>query len=632
MRTRFLTVAVVLLPVLGWPAGSSLRNPAIRSPVGVATAPVSNYRGGLVTTPVPIDATADLSMTGNLRGGKAFRGNVPYRSTSDIGLNPGSSSINSHRATPSLSSFLRDAAGPEDIGRRSAAGYGARPYYSPSEAVARTVPGGGGVFAPRGADESFAARRQRQSAPTSLFALESGSGSQVLQGGETTATAAGLQRFQTQHVPLSESLTPSDGTFVRGLSAGLSDVERLTPAQAVAARRHGDRLKPEHFREQSRRPLLDARGDSAVENRGVLIGDGRYQPEASGPIAPGASVLDGAVIRSRFSPADSFKMSSDSVPGPGNRNDFATSQFDGARETPGYALPSRDTVGSQPAPGERHGEILGRIKRQLDELNRSVESRLKATPGDGQNVGASASADSSHLLTAREPRVGSKTVTPMTAAGGLGHIESGRQNRFESRTTAGLDTAQKIRSLPDSATGIDRAEISVEAKRVMGRHKSPDSFAADKFSQHLRAAEDHLRAGKYYKAADSFAMASVYRSDDPRALAGRSHALFAAGEYVSSALFLSRALAVSPEHAKVRIDFVTILGGSNRLAGRIADIEQWFSRSGSGQLQLLLGYVYCQAGRLNEAGRAIETARAKMPRSVAVAAITAAINDAAARR
>ena len=72
-----------------------------------------------------------------------------------------------------------------------------------------------------------------------------------------------------------------------------------------------------------------------------------------------------------------------------------------------------------------------------------------------------------------------------------------------------------------------------------------------------------------------------------------------------------------------------LLDGSNRLADRVADIERWFTRSGSGRLQLLLGYVYYQTGRISEAKRAVEAAGMKMPQSPAVRAIVAAISDAA---
>ena len=73
------------------------------------------------------------------------------------------------------------------------------------------------------------------------------------------------------------------------------------------------------------------------------------------------------------------------------------------------------------------------------------------------------------------------------------------------------------------------------------------------------------------------------------------------------------------------------MGDRSRLAGRIAEVEQWFARSGSPRLQLLLGYVYFQTGRLNEATKAIEAAYTKIPQSPAIAAVKAAIAAAATR-
>jgi tetratricopeptide (TPR) repeat protein len=163
----------------------------------------------------------------------------------------------------------------------------------------------------------------------------------------------------------------------------------------------------------------------------------------------------------------------------------------------------------------------------------------------------------------------------------------------------------------------------------MGSNKNIKSISADKFNRHMRAAEDYLRAFRYYKAADSFALALIYVPNDPQALMGRSKALFAAGEYVSSALFLCRALTNRPDYAKSKIDLVTLLGDRSRLAGRIADLEQWSARSGSPQLRLLIGHVYLQTGRLNEASKAIEAAGAKMPQSGAVGAMKAAVAAAA---
>ena len=187
MKTRWLIFAVVLLPTFGLSGGFSVRNPAIRNPVGNSTAPVSSYSSGLIEIPVPIDTTADLSITGNLRHGKHFRGNVPYRSISDFGPDPASSSINSYRSTPSLSSFLRDSAGSEDFRRRSSVGFAARPYYSPYESVARTVPGRTEVLLPQGTGSGFDIHQNGYSAMNRLFTMESMPKQNVTTEAEITA-------------------------------------------------------------------------------------------------------------------------------------------------------------------------------------------------------------------------------------------------------------------------------------------------------------------------------------------------------------------------------------------------------------------------------------------------------------
>jgi tetratricopeptide (TPR) repeat protein len=181
----------------------------------------------------------------------------------------------------------------------------------------------------------------------------------------------------------------------------------------------------------------------------------------------------------------------------------------------------------------------------------------------------------------------------------------------------------------DELGQMSRVEIASEARRIMGPHASPESLSDAKFNEHIGAAEEHLRAGRYYHAADSFSLAGVYKPDHPAVLAGKSHALFAAGEYVSSALFLSRALAAFPEYVRVDVDLTALLGGQDKIARRLADIEQWYARSGSGQLQFLLSYAYYRTGRLTEAKRAVEVAYQKMPQLPAVQTMKMAIDGAA---
>jgi len=162
----------------------------------------------------------------------------------------------------------------------------------------------------------------------------------------------------------------------------------------------------------------------------------------------------------------------------------------------------------------------------------------------------------------------------------------------------------------------------------MGPHKTFASFSEDKFNQYLRAAEQYLKQGKYYRAADAYTLASIYKPDDPLAYAGKSHALFASGEYMSSALFLSRALEIFPEYVQFKIDVEAMVGDRDKLESRVADVEEWLEKSDAGELWFLLGYVHYQMGRLEPAKKAINAAYEKMPEAPAVITLKKAIETA----
>ncbi len=166
---------------------------------------------------------------------------------------------------------------------------------------------------------------------------------------------------------------------------------------------------------------------------------------------------------------------------------------------------------------------------------------------------------------------------------------------------------------------------AAKAKAALGSFDTFASFSEDKFNQYMRAAEQYLKQGKYYRAADAYTLASIYKPDDPLAYAGKSHALFASGEYMSSALFLSRALRIFPEYAGFKIDLVAMVGDRDKLEGRVVDVEEWLRMSGAPELEFLLAYVYYRMDRLKKAKGAISAAYEKMPEAPAVLALKKAI-------
>lgn len=123
---RFVPALAILLILAGVALSSVPR----------ATLPPSSYQSGLTGTPNPMDNSSNLPITGNVLGGKHFRGNIPYNSTTSFAAPLGSTS---------LDSFLRYSAVP-NVQPGYSQSY--TPFYSSTGTVATTLPGYQGVFSP----------------------------------------------------------------------------------------------------------------------------------------------------------------------------------------------------------------------------------------------------------------------------------------------------------------------------------------------------------------------------------------------------------------------------------------------------------------------------------------------------
>jgi len=185
------------------------------------------------------------------------------------------------------------------------------------------------------------------------------------------------------------------------------------------------------------------------------------------------------------------------------------------------------------------------------------------------------------------------------------------------------DSQKKTSAVDELLSG----DVSTRARTILGQYKSLAAFSNDKFNQNMRDGELYLKQGKYYRAADAYTLALIYKPADPLAYAGKSLALFAAGEYMSSALFLSRAMELFPEYASLDIDIVALTGDRDILETRAADVGEWLKKGDVVELQFLLAYVYYRLGRLEEARTAINAAYEKMPDAPAVIALQKAIES-----
>ncbi len=582
IRVRTLIAAGVFV-ALGSSVSQPIENPAIFNPAGYSTVPPSSYQSGQFSNPQAPDVDGNLLITGNVRRGMHFRDTVPYGSTTSFRGDLGSSS---------LSSFLRDSAGVEDIGS-SANRYGVQPYYLQSRTVATTRPGYSGVFGQAGARLND--RRMQSGFTTGTYVSDSQR--QNLPDGNTSASEVWLQGTQTQDsIPVEPRIVNS-----------IRELQLLTQQAKSNVSAKDQQLMVERYRKQNPETESGKQEDGISFDTGLAAGLENKQSSIEKFSSLELFGQDRTTERTRTAVPDFGR----DMPEAKTTLAEAYAQAN-AMAFPDEAGQRQDTSGLLQTDGALYTEpdkevqsqhdiltsdIIEQVKRQLEDLINSVDKK------ESQETGG----------TSKEAR-----TDIGLSSGGLSRGESSF-NRAESA----------IGSL-DALKGFSQADLSAKAKSIRGSQTNPDTFSISKFDDHFQEAQDHLRNGRYYAAADSFELASIYKPDEPLCLAGRGHALLAAGEYMSSALFLSRAIEANPEYLKTKIDLAAIMGGQHIIDSRIADIREWLLRSGSGKLEFLLGYIYYRMGRLGPAQQALDTAYVKMPQSAAVAAVKKAVDDAIA--
>jgi hypothetical protein len=166
--------------------------------------------------------------------------------------------------------------------------------------------------------------------------------------------------------------------------------------------------------------------------------------------------------------------------------------------------------------------------------------------------------------------------------------------------------------------------ISDQAKP---KYENLDPATREKFDRYMKEAELYQRQGQYSRAAESFAVASIYAPGEARVYLGRSQALLAAGDYAGSALFLTKAVDLDARQSLAKSDLLALVGGPDQFIQRVTELQQCAQQArDAANLQFLLAYVYQQMDRPAEAKAAIEAAAKAQPRSTAISALQAAIH------
>lgn len=164
-----------------------------------------------------------------------------------------------------------------------------------------------------------------------------------------------------------------------------------------------------------------------------------------------------------------------------------------------------------------------------------------------------------------------------------------------------------------------------QAAALLSQYGTFEKLAVARVAEYLAAGEAHLKEGRFYKAADMFALAVLWDAADARPFVGQAFSLFAAGEYMSSAFYLSQAILRNPDVASYPVDLATLIGDRDVFENRIIEMTTWQERSGSSELAFMTAYVLYHDGKTQKAAEAIRIAAEKMPDDKAVATLYAVI-------
>jgi len=572
IRLVILIAAALLFFVLAETAWSIGYGVTGRS-VGSATVPPSSVQGGLIRSPNHIDTSRNLVITGNVTGGKYFRGPVPYSSTNAFRGPLGSSSMDS---------FLRDSAGGGSFDRYIG-GYTPQPYYSPTGTVTTMVPGQSGVVTPSSA-------RISDRAP----GLENLPKRESLPQQDTSTSDISSRSLLLTPQRIDKLLSEQGATIPQTEKSGTDRYQM----QVEQMRRELQQLNEKMS--QLRQKMAET---SDLSGSQIPIEDIGAQPEPTETLRQQLEQPGIVETQIRRTPKEPPK----------------------APALQPVAPEPEQELEQLPVPGKTDtGDVYERLKQQLDKLQASQKEKPSGVTENGLQ----------QLTAAERRQVGAAgQEKPGKKESYLETLRKGRPDAGKSYLDVMTKSEKKQKvagegSVVEEVKQLSSAELSTEAKRIMGPHKNLESYSQARFDQAIAAAETYLKQGRYYLAADSYATASIYKPDDAAAFAGRAHALFVAGEYISSALFLGRAIELSPDYVQRKVDLVALLADKDKLDSRMADLEEWLERTGAPELRFLLAYLYYRMDRYDRAKFMIDIAAEKLPKAPAVQTLGHAIDGA----
>jgi len=561
-----------------------------------------------------MDSSSNAVIEGNIRGGKHFRAPLPYSPPTSF-----HGSLGSTR----LDSFMRYSAVPEELGGY-APGYDA--FYSPTGTVSTIRPGQAGVFAPTSPRVAGGIGQWRAESPADVVDLGEIRSPRVLPGQTAPASDAIPDSWR-------KAGTWSLGSTPEQMRLTIPDEVERQFADSRTPRQNDQSLSSQEYQqqmEQFRQQLEKVKVDASRLEQSLRVGDAlptdASKQATSDPTADaGSRTTMDSLMRLQPQPqTPTVDRRSDSGLLPKVMPPVAdVSSFEKqvqARDTADIVPP----FSSMPGLGEE-----GNVAAQLRLVSPVPQS---SSVGLGVDVAARTNRIAELVLPRGQATAGRSRPA---IAGELPALQRMRETAAAAVTSGGLsaytptapaDEMDTTADVNEPETSVMKASGPLTGDQALGEYKALMKSQPERLERYLKVGEAYLREGQYARAAESFSLASLYGPNDRRVHIGRCHALFAAGEFAGSAIYLAKAIELDPNQTLTRLDLVSATGGPDLFLQRVTDLEVRVETKGTPDLQLLLAYIYYAMGQPKEAAAAIEAAEKGQPRLPAVELFKAAVS------
>jgi len=582
MRRRkivaWIVTLIVICAVTSFSSGNrtgSYGAGSVPSAVRSATTPLTNYENGLVDTPDPIDSSSDRVVTGNVTGGKHFRGALPYRPPTSIDAPLGSTSLDPFLRRTAPSTVADDALGTSGS------------FYSPTGTV--TTAGGSNL------ERSLGTAYSGQLSPARYT-----SGSDVrLPPSDTTSAEIPLV---SPTIPVGDLATQWPASTPDAVVTREDYQQQMRQLQEKLAQVKAELVQLE----RSFATATEATGPATRTAPAEVPALPDTAMQVGQPLAPSEA------SRRRELLQETARLLSATMGLP----DGSATDGDAALGQVETGAASETVAGAQPRlrlyEEQEHEQASSNVPLSIDAL---VAPRTRQTTGVGespsanelpavQRINETARAFDTTSMVLNRPQ----TAVPLPP------------------TSPGAELPSGYRVLGQgSDSALSPIKAATTTTPTSSSPPNDDSSSSKMFERYLQSGRQLMQQGQFQRAADAFTLASAYRPNDARAHLGKGHALLAAGQYLDSALFIAKAVELDLPAVLQRTDLIQIVGGPEAFVAHFNELDRLIKTDGGPQPKFLMAYIYYQMDRPQEAKAAIDAAQKQLPTSVPIDLLRTAI-------